>query len=63
MKIVYDNIIFSLQKSGGASVYWMEFISRIKNKNIIFYEQQNQNLFAKMIDYSKVEESKLPIKF
>ncbi len=62
MKIVYDNIIFSLQKSGGASVYWMEFISRVKNKNIIFYEQPNQNLFAKMIDYSKVEESKLPIK-
>ncbi len=53
MKIVYYNIIFSLQKLGGASVYWMEFISRIKNKNIIFYEQQNQNLFAKMIDYVK----------
>ncbi|HEY0057404.1 MAG TPA: glycosyltransferase family 1 protein [Pedobacter sp.] len=28
MKLVFDNIIFSLQKSGGISVYWFELISR-----------------------------------
>ncbi len=28
MKIVFDNIIFSLQKSGGISVYWYELLKR-----------------------------------
>jgi len=29
MIILFDNIIFSLQKSGGFSVYWAELLSRI----------------------------------
>lgn len=63
MKIVYDNIIFSLQKAGGASVYWVEFITRIKSKNVTFYEEANENLFSKIIEYPKIKESRLPIKF
>lgn len=31
MKIEFDNIIYSLQQSGGASVYWREITSRIRN--------------------------------
>ena len=31
-KIIYDNIIFSLQKVGGISNYWAELIKRISNK-------------------------------
>jgi len=33
MKIVYDNIIFSLQKVGGVSLYWREIISRALEKD------------------------------
>lgn len=29
MKIYFDNIIFSLQKSGGISIYWSELLSRM----------------------------------
>jgi mannosyltransferase len=35
MNCVFDNIIFSLQNSGGISTYWYELISRMENnKNI-----------------------------
>lgn len=33
MNIFLDNIIFSLQKSGGISVYWYELLKRINNDN------------------------------
>jgi mannosyltransferase len=50
MKIVFDNIIFSLQKSGGISVYWSELLSRIVNQTEIFYsfideEGNEDNIF------------------
>lgn len=35
MKVIFDNIIFSLQKSGGISVYWYELVSRILNQTEI----------------------------
>ena len=51
MAIVYDDIIYSLQKSGGGSVYWTEIIKRKKNnvehyaydtaKKNFFYEEGN----------------------
>lgn len=42
MKIVFDNIIYSLQKSGGGSVYWTELVKRfIKSDNeLIFFDQK-----------------------
>ena len=42
MKIVFDNIIYSLQKSGGGSVYWTELLKRfIKSDNeLIFFDQK-----------------------
>lgn len=49
--IVYDDIIYSLQKSGGGSVYWTEIIKRNKEnavhyvydsaKNNFFYDEKN----------------------
>mgnify|MGYP003642532373 CR=1 FL=1 len=39
MNIIFDNIIFSLQKSGGISVYWFELISRFLK------ESEMDNLF------------------
>lgn len=42
MKIVLDNIIFWLQKSGGGSVYWSELIRRFNEsaENCIFYDHE-----------------------
>ena len=34
MKIIYDDIIYSLQKSGGGSVYWTEVTKRQDEKAI-----------------------------
>ena len=48
MKIVFDNIIYSLQSAGGISLYWTELIKRFQNdKNIIFFEKKNKNIFRK----------------
>lgn len=50
MDVVIDNIIFSLQKSGGISVYWYEIVSRIINQggiNNLFIEENGKenNIF------------------
>lgn len=37
MKIIYDNIIFSLQKAGGISIYWAELIKRLKDKKDVVF--------------------------
>lgn len=42
MRVVFDNIIFWLQKSGGGSVYWAELIKRadrLKDVDVFFYDQ------------------------
>lgn len=59
-KIIYDNIIFSLQNVGGISNYWAELIRRIsKKKNVEFYENKNKNIFKKKLYYKKISESNL----
>lgn len=64
LKIIYDNIIFSLQKIGGVSKYWYELVKRISKveTEIIFYEPKNENIFRhKKIDV--VKESNLNVNF
>lgn len=64
MKIVYDNIIYSLQKAGGISIYWTELIKRLiqKKDNILFFEFFNNNIFKKYIDIKTQEEFRLNLK-
>lgn len=64
MKIIYDNIIFSLQKVGGISIYWAELIKRLvqKEKEVNFYELENQNIFRKEIDIRTQKESSLDLR-
>ena len=55
MQVIYDNIIFSLQKSGGISVVWSEMIKRFlkqKDINIKFLEANNKenNIFRKELN-------------
>ena len=57
-KIIYDNIIYSLQKTGGISKYWTELIKRIsKKKKITFYELENNNLFRKKLKIKALKEA------
>ena len=54
MKIVFDNIVFGLQKSGGVSTLWYELLKRFFpfEKNIYFldYKQGNDNLYRKTLN-------------
>ncbi len=55
MNILYDNIIFELQKSGGISLYWSELIKRqLQNKDITisFLESHSAltNIFRNTLD-------------
>lgn len=64
MQIIYDSIIFSLQKAGGISIYWAELIKRLKDKkDVVFYESENQNIFRKELDIKTQIESSLNLKF
>jgi len=58
VKIFYDNIIFSLQKAGGISIYWSELIRRFKgNESITFSEYENSNIFSDFLDIKTKQES------
>ena len=57
MRIVFDNIVFSLQRAGGISVVWQELLSRfIKSgqDNLLFIEHPSDvdNVFRKKLDLS-----------
>jgi len=74
MKIVFDNIIFSLQQSGGISIYWYELLKHFlsdksKNENsleIYQLESADKNLFAKKllydVSFDALKESNFPLK-
>lgn len=55
-KLILDNIIFSLQYGGGASVVWSEHISRLLKDNrfdVSFLEFENNNIFRKELPIPK----------
>lgn len=63
MKIIYDNIAYSLQKAGGITIYWSELIKRIyKNENIIFYENKNDNIFRRSLNILTRKEGIIPFR-
>lgn len=49
MKIYVDNIIFTLQRAGGISIYWYELLNNLMNSNeefkIIEQKSNNKNIF------------------
>ncbi len=68
MQIYFDNIIFSLQKAGGISVYWFELIQRLLRDQhpIIFAEssKNSQNVFYRQLQLPKQQvilDSKIPL--
>ena len=57
-KIVYDNIIFSIQSAGGISVYWAEICKRInENKSVTFLENKNTNSVRCHIELDNIFDS------
>jgi glycosyltransferase involved in cell wall biosynthesis len=56
-----DNVIFSLQKAGGISVYWYNLLKRIDSKKkFILYESSNDNIFSAQLCHETQRESFLP---
>jgi mannosyltransferase len=59
MNIVLDNIIFSLQKSGGISVVWSEMVKRLllKSDNLSFleYNKSMNNIFRQKLSIEGCE--------
>jgi mannosyltransferase len=58
MNIIYDNVIYNLQKSGGISVYWKELTERIQknasvNLSILEYPEAEKNIFRREITFNK----------
>ncbi len=50
MKIIYDDIIYSLQKSGGGSVYWTEIIKpTLREAEHYVYNTAKENIFYNQI--------------
>ena len=59
MRIVFDNIAFSLQKAGGISVVWYELISRFIGYNqddLVFlqYKGCTDNIFMRCLDFGRL---------
>lgn len=55
MKIIFDNIVFDLQKTGGISVYWYELFDRVLNNKTItksFIEENDvsDNIFRNKLN-------------
>lgn len=55
MRVVFDSIIYELQRAGGISLYWSELISRADPLSSIFCGKPNDNIFSPNIAF--VEES------
>lgn len=58
MNVVFDNIVFSLQRAGGISVVWQELLSRFikmgcDNLSFIEHPTDTDNVFRKKLDLSK----------
>jgi len=69
MKIIFDNVIFSLQRVGGVSKYWYELLRRMirDSRSIKSIEQNNcdSNIFRRNLNVDKasiVYERSLPFK-
>lgn len=56
MNVIFDNIIFFLQRSGGGTVYWIELINRLLNDSEFapsFIDFQTQNIFSENLSIPK----------
>ena len=64
MRIILDNIVFSLQKAGGISVYWSELLSRLKDdkQDFAVFESKNDSIFRLGIELKNTDHEIWPVK-
>lgn len=70
MNVFLDNIVFSLQKQGGISVFWYEFLKRIMQDadfDCQFIDLPNDNIFRKQLDIPlanvlNTKQNRIPVK-
>lgn len=60
--LIFDSIIFSLQKAGGVSVYWFELLKRFQLNEVQYFEFDNDNIFSSRLDLTTKRESRIPLK-
>ncbi|MBO9732229.1 MAG: glycosyltransferase family 4 protein [Chitinophaga sp.] len=70
MQLFLDNLVFSIQRSGGVSVYWYELITGICKSDLsvsfLNARRSSANIFEQRIDYSGfdcIRESWIPDKY
>jgi len=63
LNLIFDNIIFSLQKAGGISLYWFELSKRIVNckYKVESYQFKNNNIFDISFSKTMQAESYIPL--
>jgi len=69
MKVILDNIIFSLQKMGGISVYWYELLKRLNKdeqfeREVFQFEDIDEHILfpaLKKLSLSIILETKIPV--
>jgi glycosyltransferase involved in cell wall biosynthesis len=56
--IIYDNVVFELQRAGGISVYWSELVKRLleKDVSVAFFGREHSNIFGTELDLGKIED-------
>jgi len=55
--ILFDDIIFELQRAGGISLYWSELIKRSLDNPAMFFGRQNSNIFSTNLSITFQEEA------
>lgn len=62
MRLVYDNIIFSLQDAGGISVYWAELIKHLvrTSADVTFYGASSGNRISRELPIRTISERRAP---
>jgi mannosyltransferase len=53
MKLIYDDIVYSLQLSGGISLYWSQLETYLKQDMWLLYKNHEKNIFFKSISNIK----------
>jgi len=53
MKVIYDDIIYSLQRSGGISLYWSKLETYLKQDVQYLYKYHEKNIFFPVISNNK----------
>jgi mannosyltransferase len=61
MKIIYDDIIYSLQHSGGISLYWSQLETYLNQDMHLLYSEHEKNIFLPNFNGEKIIKNNIPL--